>query len=58
MQAPDSAFPWISGLTKAYENALGCVMAVTGIRLEGKRDKKNYHSKWHKAGAYKIQEKN
>lgn len=40
-----SAFPWISGLTKAYEKALGGVMVVTGIRLEGKIDKKNYHSK-------------
>lgn len=57
LQTPVPAFPWISALTKAYEKALSCVMVVTGIRLEAKRDKKGYHSKWHKAGAYKIRKK-
>lgn len=32
-------------------------MVVTGIRLEARRNKKSYHSKWHKVDAYKIQEK-
>lgn len=39
-KAPGSAFPWITGLTKAYEKALSGVMVVTGIRLEGKIGKK------------------